>query len=370
MDVLPLWPLGPFGATDAWDTSTPLWPNIDIEDVCFEADGSSSPFASMSSSLSIGPDINGQAIETHPNVTGISFESDLQTLEDKKYRFWDHGRAFPPVDFYLNLLYNDDDYDRVKNLVARFHHFISGLAAEEADEAWNHLRAMQAQTEPLSSPDGSNMSELSATSSLRKVNDAYLRHARQRAGLAVEEDPSWPKDDGKKREYVKLLFDAITNTANFHEARKAKAKAASYNTASRGKAPSASERVLADDGKTAVDRLKAVLHYKMSKLGVELVSWKILQGHTMRALWAGERTNSQWDVYEKFEDRWRTIRENMFDCKMMLHSVTRADWVAKLAGAPMRERKNKLDNDIINARKGAQLKAGARKIQEGCQNGV
>ncbi|KAF6810279.1 hypothetical protein CPLU01_15347 [Colletotrichum plurivorum] len=203
------------------------------------------------------------------------------------------------------------------------------------------------------------------------INDAYLRHARQRAGLAAEDDPTWPESDERKRQYVKDLFDAITNTADFHEARKAKAKVEAHKANARGKAPSASERALADDNKTAVDRLEAVLHYKMSNLEVELVSWKVSeaamacqQGHTMRALWAGERTNSQWDVFETFEARWRAICENMKDCKMMLHSVTRADWVAKLARAPMKERKNKLDNDIINARKGAQLKADAKKMLE------
>lgn len=171
----------------------------------------------------------------------------------------------------------------------------------------------------------------------KRVNDAYLRHGQQRAGLAAENDSSWPQSDDEKRQYVKKLFDAITNTSDFHEARKARAKIDAHDAAARGKAPSASERVLADHNKSAVDRLEAVLHYKMSNLEVELVSWKILvrlrisglestevdtmivqeaamacqQGHTMRALWAGERTNSQWDVFEKFEDRWNAICENM-----------------------------------------------------------
>ncbi|KAF6813773.1 hypothetical protein CMUS01_12766 [Colletotrichum musicola] len=419
------------------------------------------------SSVASSPDIEGQAREKSPDKTGQTFDSDLNMLLDEtvpmeskkwifntifdivsKYRFHDGERIFPSLEFYFILVHNDSDADRLRGLIARFHHFIAYLKSYKADEALVSLKAVEQRMEALADQKGAEIApsscpipdnDLMAMSQLKglldvealaiaepesfpiisqepatkkrkrdadpedceiragfrlsdelkapgeyrynglvhdenhfqSINDAYLRHARQRAGLAAEDDPTWPESGDRKRQYVKDLFDAITNTVDFHEARKAKAKVEAHNAATRGKAPSASERVLADETKTAVDRLEAVLHCKMSNLEVELVSWKVLeaamacqQGHTMRALWASERTNSQWDVFETFEARWGAICENMKDCKMMLHSVTRADWVAKLAGAPMKERKNKLNNDSINARKGAQLKAGAKKMLE------
>ncbi|KAL0775888.1 hypothetical protein CaCOL14_007175 [Colletotrichum acutatum] len=54
------------------------------------------------------------------------------------YRYHDHFRLFPDIEFYRSLLYNRSNRDEIWGLVQRFHEWISSVAASspaEADEA-------------------------------------------------------------------------------------------------------------------------------------------------------------------------------------------------------------------------------------------
>lgn len=52
-------------------------------------------------------------------------------------------RAFPSVEFYFTLVFNEPDADRLRGLIARFHHFISSLPSDEADEALISLKGIE-----------------------------------------------------------------------------------------------------------------------------------------------------------------------------------------------------------------------------------
>lgn len=59
------------------------------------------------------------------------------------YRFHDHLRLFPNIEFYSTLLYNRSDRSTIWGLVVRFHEWISNVAAsspEDADEAIEALK--------------------------------------------------------------------------------------------------------------------------------------------------------------------------------------------------------------------------------------
>ncbi|KAK1723676.1 uncharacterized protein BDZ83DRAFT_580265 [Colletotrichum acutatum] len=88
-------------------------------------------------------------------------------------------------------------------------------------------------------------------------------------------------------------------------------------------------------------------------------------GFTMRPLWSGTRTVSTWEHFDTFSARWNSICSNLQDCKMILHSLTRADWFCKYAGAPSKERGGaKLSNDLLNGRRDIQNQVGREMIKE------
>ncbi|KAK0377253.1 hypothetical protein CLIM01_05403 [Colletotrichum limetticola] len=420
-----------------------------------------------------------------PAVEKSPFQSDLDIIDDpgvpsesKKwmfdvllndiipYRYHDHFRVFPKIEFYRTLLYNRPDRDGIWGLVERFHEWISSIAvssptdADEVIEALKHRAAFNGWPEmregPLNSGNesfheisaqekrhsephftppacssatprahqgeraGSQclalrenqhpllQAELVATPTFQfkglvqsmdhfmELDDAYERHMKRAPGSAPEDDISWPASSKKQREYVQQLFESITDLSDFFELRKARERLGNITNApqdlvtpeneenpwkrrrvkvdalpARPKGMSKTDWALVDAESSPADLLEAVIHHRISGIEVELLCWRLLrsameqqQGFTMRPVWSGTRTVSTWEHFDTFSARWMSICSNLQDCKMILHSLTRADWFCKYAGAPSKERGAKLSNDLLNGRRDIQNQVGREVIKE------
>ncbi|OHE91935.1 hypothetical protein CORC01_12785 [Colletotrichum orchidophilum] len=235
----------------------------------------------------------------------------------------------------------------------------------------------------------------------KEMDDAYECHVKRATGAAPEDDASWPATAVQQQAYVQKLFESITDLSDFFELRKARERlgkiagtqpelpvpqaaenprkrrrghdgqAAGLDRPERPKGMSKTDWALVDDHNTPVDLLEAVIHHRISGVEVELICWRLLryamkqqQGFTMRPLWSGSRTVSMWEHFDTFSERWLAICENLQDCKMIIHSLTRADWFCKYAGAPSKERGAKLSNDLLNGRRDIQNQVGRDVIKE------
>ncbi|KAL0944888.1 uncharacterized protein CTRU02_202775 [Colletotrichum truncatum] len=235
-----------------------------------------------------------------------------------------------------------------------------------------------------------------------EVDDAYEWHVKRKAGQSPTEDATWPSTTVEQKEHVKTLFDNITNMTNFYELRKATERLSSLLAQQAGedsgpilvdeegssrkrqrtnKAGKQAERLrpsgvnkadweLMNPESSAVDRLAAVVHHPITDIEIEILCWRLLmaamnaqKGFTMRLLWSGQRTTSTWDFFETFAERWSVICEQLLDCKLLVHSLTRADWISKFASAPHKERASKLSNDLLNGRRDVQNQVGREVIK-------
>ncbi|KAK2054816.1 hypothetical protein LY76DRAFT_579309 [Colletotrichum caudatum] len=418
------------------------------------------------------------------------FYSDLEVLDDptvpyenKKwmfdtilndmvpYRYHDEPRMFPDINFYVTLLHNRPNDDRVWGLVYRFHEWISMMVTfhpEEADQAIAalQLRAMShgwpntqvqetspatAQIEqvstcpdqttaaqpfaspiPASSPRAKRAkpvnsyqtdhqhplltAELVAAPTFRykgivqdmdhfdELDDAYERHIRRATGMAPDQDASWPSSAEQQRARVGSLFGHITDLGDFYELRKARERLAKLQgqqgrgsdeaaaaearsrkrrrgaggqvaepgaACARPKGISKTDWALMDADNTPAELLEAVIHYCISDVEIELLCWRLLRaamdtqlGFAMRPLWSGSKTIAMWEHFDTFGERWEAICGNVLDCKILIHSLTRADWICKYAGAPSKERGGKLSNDLLNGRRDIQNQVGRDVIKE------
>ncbi|KAI8309975.1 hypothetical protein K4K59_008689 [Colletotrichum sp. SAR11_240] len=232
-----------------------------------------------------------------------------------------------------------------------------------------------------------------------EVDEAYNCHVKRSPGFAPEEDQSWPSNSEKRVEYVQQMYEAITSTDDFFELRKATerlqkitAKGAGTDTQlpthngqtseeeqsrkrkrpeERPKGLSKADWDLLNDANSGADRLSAVVHHKISDIEIEILCWRLMnaamdaqRGHTKKPLWSGHRTTTTWDHYNAFEDRWAAMARELTDCKILLHSLMRADWFAKFASAPAKERGAKLSNDLLNGRRDIQNQIGRETIRE------
>ncbi|KAF6791046.1 hypothetical protein CSOJ01_14422 [Colletotrichum sojae] len=242
----------------------------------------------------------------------------------------------------------------------------------------------------------------------RELDDVYNRHVRRESGIPSEEDSTWPRDAETQRQYVGKMFKHIVHTDNFYELRKARERLAIVKAKNGGKSTSPEEPSEKDDGEppkkrarkpkggkdtsraqarprgvnksdwelmdeniTPAECLKAVTHHEFTNVEIELLCWKLLfaameaqKGFTMRPLWAGHRTVTTFNDYKTFADRWNSMCEELMDCKILVHSLTRADWFVKFASAPAKERSAKLNNDLLNGRRDVQNQVGREIIQE------
>ncbi|KAF6813774.1 hypothetical protein CMUS01_12767 [Colletotrichum musicola] len=235
----------------------------------------------------------------------------------------------------------------------------------------------------------------------KELDDAYNRHVRRESGTPPEEDSTWPKDAETQRRYVGKIFEHIVHTDNFYELRKARAKNGGKSTTpeealekddgeppkkrarktkggkdtsraqARPKGVNKSDWELMDENITPAECLKAVTHHEFTNVEIELLCWKLLfaameaqKGYTMRPLWAGHRTVTTFNDHKTFADRWNSMCEELMDCKILVHSLTRADWFVKFASAPAKERSAKLNNDLLNGRRDVQNQVGREIIQE------
>ncbi|KDN71057.1 hypothetical protein CSUB01_07909 [Colletotrichum sublineola] len=231
-----------------------------------------------------------------------------------------------------------------------------------------------------------------------ELDHAYERHVKRAAGKAPNEDASWPLTAEQQRTYVKRLFSHITDMGNFYELRKARERltklqasqqgrgsleaaetpsrkrrrgAEVQDAAARPKGISKTDWALMDAESTPMELLEAVIHYSISDVEIELLCWRLLRaamemqlGFTKRPLWSGSKTVAMWEHFDTFAERWQAICENVLDCKILVHSLTRADWVFKYAGAPSKERGGKLNNDLLNGRRDIQNQVGRDVIKE------
>ncbi|GKT51527.1 uncharacterized protein ColSpa_11708 [Colletotrichum spaethianum] len=239
-----------------------------------------------------------------------------------------------------------------------------------------------------------------------KLYDAYERHIKRDAGAAPNVDASWPSSAEQQRASVERLVGHVTDLSNFYELRKARERLAKLEAGRRGqdqfeaaerpsrkrsrdaegegadfdqpirpKGISKTDWALMDAESTPVELLDAVIHYRISDIEIELLCWRLLLcskraametqlGFTLRPLWSGTKTVSTWEHFDTFAERWQAICENVLDCKIIVHSLTRADWVCKYAGAPTKERGAKLSNDLLNGRRDIQNQVGRDVIKE------
>ncbi|KAK6211197.1 hypothetical protein QIS74_10461 [Colletotrichum tabaci] len=236
-----------------------------------------------------------------------------------------------------------------------------------------------------------------------ELDEAYERHIKRAAGTAPHQDPSWPRSAEQQRVYVRKLVNSITDLKSFYELRKAEERRGKLENVSRAQGPngvsgpssrkrkrgdgeqdedaaedsarpkgiSKTDWILMDEKSTPADRLEAVIHHCISDVEIELLSWRLLraameaqQGFTMRPLWSGSKTVATWEHFNTFGERWHAICANVLDCKIIVHSLTRADWVCKYAGAPAKERGGKLSNDLLNGRRDIQNQVGRDVIKE------
>ncbi|KAK1984698.1 hypothetical protein LZ30DRAFT_747732 [Colletotrichum cereale] len=235
-----------------------------------------------------------------------------------------------------------------------------------------------------------------------ELDDAYERHVKRAAGEAPSEDASWPLSVEQQRAYVEKLFSHITDLSNFYELRKARERlaklsasqqgrgsletaedpskkrkrdaegqAAYSHAAARPKGMSKADWALIDEESTPAELLEAVIHHSISDVEIELLCWRLLRaamdmqlGFTMKPLWSGQKTLALWEHFDTFAERWQAICENVLDCKILIHSLTRADWICKYAGAPSKERGGKLSNDLLNGRRDIQNQVGREVIKE------
>ncbi|OHW95836.1 hypothetical protein CSPAE12_05412 [Colletotrichum incanum] len=235
-----------------------------------------------------------------------------------------------------------------------------------------------------------------------ELDNAYERHVKRASGAAPKNDASWPTSAEQQRAFVERLVGHITDLGNFYELRKARERLAKLQYSRQGQGqlgaaerPSKKQRrgveeqdvdldvpvrpkgisktdwALMDAESTPVELLDAIIHYRISDVEIELLCWRILRaametqlGFTLRPLWSGSKTVSTWEHFDTFAERWQAICENVLDCKIILHSLTRADWVCKYAGAPTKERSAKLNNDLLNGRRDIQNQVGRDVIKE------
>ncbi|KAK1445591.1 hypothetical protein CMEL01_09834 [Colletotrichum melonis] len=434
------------------------------------------------------PDVVSAVALVPPVAENSPFQADLDMLDDatvpyerKKwildvilndivpYRFHDHLRLFPTLEFYSTLLYNRLDRSAIWGLVARFHEWISSVAASSAEDADEAIEALKlrasfcgwpgelnddfkgsSSTQFFNEGSASKQQQMATSSPFspqtvhavpdvgesqpspmmqqkhplleaelviapvfqyrgiirniehsKELDNAYERHVTRVAGEAPDNDASWPFSSEQQRAYVQRLFESITDLDDFFELKKARerlgrvanlqqdvpiaqalenprkrrrggdAQGGALDPASRPKGMSKTDWALLNDQGTPVDMLEAVIHHRISGVEVEMLCRRLLrcameqqQGFTMRPMWSGSRTVSTWEHFNTFSDRWQAICENLQDCKMIVHSLTRADWFCKYAGAPSKERGAKLSNDLLNGRRDIQNQVGRDIIRE------
>ncbi|KAF4867697.1 hypothetical protein CGCSCA1_v013143 [Colletotrichum siamense] len=388
------------------------------------------------------------------------------------YRYHQEPRLFPELSFYGTLLNNRADFMEIWAFVIRFHEWIYDLAisnSQMADAALEEMSQIKTSvdielsldlaqsidalvpeypspprtTAEMSYPatpqelpkqktraqtatnEGSDdaflVAELQKPASVtyegiirdldhfKGVDEAYARHVKRPAGTSPEEDASWPQTLEKRSAYVRDMYNAITQTDDFFELRKAKerlakvrAKVGNTDAQASRDSDNSDDRDVEDNGsrkrrKTGnaakgsderpkgmsksdwdllhevqpVHRLNAVIHHKISSIELEILCWRLLlaaedaqRGFTMKPLWSGHRTVSTWDHYETFSDRWSAMCRELLDCKILVHSLLRADWFNKFASAPAKERGAKLSNDLLNGRRDIQNEIGRNIIRQ------
>ncbi|KAE9571546.1 hypothetical protein CGCF415_v015352 [Colletotrichum fructicola] len=82
----------------------------------------------------------------------------------------------------------------------------------------------------------------------------------------------------------------------------------------------------------------------------------------MKPNWASSGT-PKWEQYPSFASRWDAVCDNLRHHKVIVHSLFRQNWGDRLTAAPAGERKLKLGNKAINAKRDVQNRVGRETLR-------
>ncbi|KAJ0362048.1 hypothetical protein COL26b_013495 [Colletotrichum chrysophilum] len=199
------------------------------------------------------------------------------------------------------------------------------------------------------------------------VEKAYYRHVRKDAPDAAD-DHTWPDTRDKMFAYIQQAVEAILDTSNFHEKDIALQKARAWE------AYEVTKKVVEDEMNTLAAqpsrkrKRQTEIPKKpspMTKLETTYADprsspSKLLQaarsatsvqaGNTMRPNWASSGT-PKWEQYPSFASRWDAVCDNL------------RNWGDRSTAAPAGERKLKLGNKAINAKRDVQNRVGRETLR-------
>ncbi|KAF5506015.1 hypothetical protein CGCS363_v004108 [Colletotrichum siamense] len=222
------------------------------------------------------------------------------------------------------------------------------------------------------------------------VEKAYYHHIRKDAPN-IANDHTWPDTQDKMFTYIQQAVEAILDTSNFHEKDIALEKARAWeayevtqraaedemNTLSAQatlkrkrqidvpKKPSPMtklEMTYADPRSSPSKLLHAAVHHELRDIEVERSAMSVQTGKTMKPYWASSGT-PKWERYPSFASRWDAVCHNLRHHKVTVHSLLRQSWGDRLTASPAGERKLKLGNKAINAKRDVQNRAGRETLR-------
>ncbi|KAI8309979.1 hypothetical protein K4K59_008693 [Colletotrichum sp. SAR11_240] len=302
----------------------------------------------------------------------------LDVLCDKvfPYRLHDGDRSFPPMEFYSYLLYNSPNRDYEWPLAFRCVTYFHQSSAATVDNVIQDLVSSRA--------------TIVASDHSIDVEKAYYRHVRKDVP-DIANDHTWPDTQDKMVTYIQQAVEAILDTSNFHEKDIALEKARAWeayevaqkaaedemNTLSAQatlkrkrqidvpKKPSPMtklEMTYADPRSSPSKLLHAAVHHELRDIEVERSAMSVQTGKTMKPYWASSGT-PKWERYPSFASRWDAVCHNLRHHKVTVHSLLRQSWGDRLTASPAGERKLKLGNKAINAKRDVQNRVGRETLR-------
>ncbi|KAF4837384.1 hypothetical protein CGCSCA4_v011911 [Colletotrichum siamense] len=211
------------------------------------------------------------------------------------------------------------------------------------------------------------------------VEKAYYRHVRKDAP-DIASDNTWPDTQDKMFAYIQQAVEAILDTSNFHEKDIALEKARAWeayevtqkaaedeiNTLSAQATRKRKRQTEVPKKPSPMTKLETtyadpssspskLLHAARSAMSVQA-------GNTMKPNWASSGT-PKWEKYPSFASRWDAVCSNLRHHKVIVHSLLRQNWGDRLTAAPAGERKLKLGNKAINAKRDVQNRVGRETLR-------
>ncbi|KAJ0309587.1 uncharacterized protein N0V96_002997 [Colletotrichum fioriniae] len=299
------------------------------------------------------------------------------------YRFHDHLRLFPNIEFYSTLLYNRSDRSTIWGLVVRFHEWISNVAAsspEDADEAIEALKLrasvhdwpQKSSDDPdhsvkLASKDASIQQQLAMPpSSTPPVPDAVPN-----TGHSRPLSPTRHKHPLLEAELVvtpvfqyRGIIENMEHSKELDSAYERHVKRANGETPNKDASwPASSEQQRAYVKKLfeSITELDDFFELRKARERLHRIT------NTQQEGWGPEapenpRKRRRGGVTEDDSLNPSTRPKGMSKTDWAL--LNDQDWFCKYAGAPSKERGAKLSNDLLNGRRDIQNQVGRDTIRE------